>query len=912
MAQRCIWNGFVLAVILASFSTASEAQTQHVSSASCSQHASSFAYIVERIAGSNPQLLMKSDVCGDCSESTCVVQFADSAASANQSSRVQAINTAWFQLQHINSVRSRSFEHYLLIIEGAKLITTSSSIDSPLVSSTILRDFEQALLGAEFLVAVPSLHLPSRSPASQSNATSPVLNPFASGILAAKARAAFDLFPLATVTSLGSDASGSSDVGFALSAASIIAHRKFGSQFISTSLFSVHWLRAPPFGIGPSSFLLSLPAEHPQLCSLYNSFIDLENSNLSFPAHATSPFYEQSLQQVSQLPAFASNNASAAPSAHRAPNCCHLYWRRRSACDAFNHSQSCPPHSTPLFCHMKLDHYSHKWAYEDGTSPPSTVKKHLHLASLPPSAFSFSSVFCHDNVTGNCSCGVDACGSNAVILRHPQLESMSAWTPHDQDPSPWLQMDFGEVTKMIGVITRARRDELQWVRTFKVTASNSSNSTSNSWIDVGSFLGNIDPHNQKVNMFPSPVFARFIRIYPTSAYSFRSLRTDIVIDSITHSSKVYAMPNLFPPPSHLVLQSLRGKRILMIGDSHTRFHYLHFAHWICFQQQAGTKFVEDMFWQNGNLDWQSYDEKWDEFFRESTFAFDGQQMCDCHRPASWREFGYEIRVTRCAGVEITFVLMYGIKSVLGRLPLNLGDFDLLSRSRAINSVLRCSAENRGCPKSGCSNVQQAGHFQAQAEELKAKLMSQVLNGEIDSDDMFNILETFEKSNTEASPHICKGSGGYAWHDAAYGKSGNGGVWELANLSHFLEVWSNATGGADVYFIGQGAHMDFENIAHIESILSSCSIATKNSSSSRCIWRSPRRKEVRFSEVDPVTHAIRSSIDAGVDWSIFRPDDILYHTPPELHVDNVGHLSGVANDVLNNGFIWFLWSLIGDK
>jgi hypothetical protein len=115
----------------------------------------------------------------------------------------------------------------------------------------------------------------------------------------------------------------------------------------------------------------------------------------------------------------------------------------------------------------------------------------------------------------------------------------------------------------------------------------------------------------------------------------------------------------------------------------------------------------------GTLDWQSYDEKWDDFFRESTFAFDGQQMCDCHRPATWREFGYEIRVTRCSGVEITFVLMYGMTRALGRLPLHLGDFDSLSQSRAINSVQRCSAVNRGCPKHGCSNIQQSGQFQAQ-------------------------------------------------------------------------------------------------------------------------------------------------------------------------------------------------------
>jgi hypothetical protein len=356
----------------------------------------------------------------------------------------------------------------------------------------------------------------------------------------------------------------------------------------------------------------------------------------------------------------------------------------------------------------------------------------------------------------------------------------------------------------------------------------------------------------------------------------------------------------------------------MIGDSHTRFHYLHLAHWFCFQKEAKGKFVEDMFWQKGKLDWQSYDDKWDEFFRESTFAFDGHQMCDCHRPASWREFGYEIRVTRCAGIEITFVLMYGVKNALGRLPLNLDDFDLLARSRLINSVLRCSSENRGCPKGGCVDLRQSGHFQAELEELKTKLMAQVLRGEVDSDEMFNILEAHEQSAAGAPPLNCKGSGGYAWHDASYGMNGNGGIWEYSNLSHFLEAWSNATGGADIFFIGQGSHLDFSNSGNIQEILTSCSIARKNSSSSRCIWRSPRRKEVQLlsSHHDPVTLAIETLIgtagaNATSEWNIFRPDDLLYHTPPELHVDSIGHLGGAAVDILNNGFLWFVWTLAGD-
>jgi hypothetical protein len=80
LATHVTYICLVLAVALAS---ASEDSAQTAGSVSCSQHTSSFAYIVERIAGASAQL-RKRDVCADCSEWSCAVQFADSAASANQ------------------------------------------------------------------------------------------------------------------------------------------------------------------------------------------------------------------------------------------------------------------------------------------------------------------------------------------------------------------------------------------------------------------------------------------------------------------------------------------------------------------------------------------------------------------------------------------------------------------------------------------------------------------------------------------------------------------------------------------------------------------------------------------------------------------------------------------------------------
>lgn len=124
----------------------------------------------------------------------------------------------------------------------------------------------------------------------------------------------------------------------------------------------------------------------------------------------------------------------------------------------------------------------------------------------------------------------------------------------------------------------------------------------------------------------------------------------------------------------------------------------------------------------------------------------------------------------------------------------------------------------------------------------------------------------------------------------------------------------------MFFIGQGAHLDFSDARLISTILSSCSLARKNLTSSRCIWRSPLRKEVHSSQVsgvDAISSAIQSSTTnsggdtSSTEWNIFRPDDLLYHTPPEFYVDSIGHFSGAANDILNNGFLWFLWTLMGE-
>ena len=240
------------------------------------------------------------------------------------------------------------------------------------------------------------------------------------------------------------------------------------------SFYSVQWSRAPPFGIGPSSFMLSSQHAHAQLCSLYDSFTHNESIG------AAAPHGDEVFPHSPHAPAFVSNNMTSPSSSLRLPNCCHVYWSPRSACASFASRDSCPAAPPTTACQLQLPDIAHKWVLGGHAHASlSHTKQSLQFAALPLSAYSFSSVFCHDMDSGKCICSAELCGASA--LRLPQLESMTALTPSDLDKPPWIQMDFGEGTKMIGVITRARREENQWVREYRISVSNSSDSGAGAW-----------------------------------------------------------------------------------------------------------------------------------------------------------------------------------------------------------------------------------------------------------------------------------------------------------------------------------------------------------------------------------------------------------------------------------------------
>lgn len=118
-----------------------------------------------------------------------------------------------------------------------------------------------------------------------------------------------------------------------------------------------------------------------------------------------------------------------------------------------------------------------------------------------------------------------------------RLNAEWAWTAQDppkfgaKDHSEWLQVDLGEIKEVTGVVTQGHPFYDQYVERFAVQFSE----TGLAWEDImepdnsyaKEFMGNTDPVTPVTNLFPEPVFARYIRIVPTDYHSGISLRVEL-------------------------------------------------------------------------------------------------------------------------------------------------------------------------------------------------------------------------------------------------------------------------------------------------------------------------------------------------------------------------------------------------
>ncbi|XP_030847153.1 lactadherin-like [Strongylocentrotus purpuratus] len=106
------------------------------------------------------------------------------------------------------------------------------------------------------------------------------------------------------------------------------------------------------------------------------------------------------------------------------------------------------------------------------------------------------------------------------------------WTAKTKDLNQWIQVDLLDTYSIVGVATQGRKDQFQWVSSFKIACSMNSitfdtvkdpNNTDNDNI----FAGNSDKNTVVYNRFPVPMVCRYVRLLPYTWQQRISLRMEL-------------------------------------------------------------------------------------------------------------------------------------------------------------------------------------------------------------------------------------------------------------------------------------------------------------------------------------------------------------------------------------------------
>jgi len=110
------------------------------------------------------------------------------------------------------------------------------------------------------------------------------------------------------------------------------------------------------------------------------------------------------------------------------------------------------------------------------------------------------------------------------------LESGSAWCAGKNLIGEWYGMDLDVQYHVAGILIQGRGDHTQYVTSFKVMFSEDNSKWH--FVDGGKvFAGNTDRWKKLDVKFNTPVFARYIRIYPQTWVEHMSLRAGVLICS---------------------------------------------------------------------------------------------------------------------------------------------------------------------------------------------------------------------------------------------------------------------------------------------------------------------------------------------------------------------------------------------
>ncbi|XP_071959441.1 uncharacterized protein [Antedon mediterranea] len=115
-----------------------------------------------------------------------------------------------------------------------------------------------------------------------------------------------------------------------------------------------------------------------------------------------------------------------------------------------------------------------------------------------------------------------------------------SWASLTNDLNQWIQVDFGAIVEVTGVILQGRSEFNQWVTSYEVLHSLDGinfNTIIDNTCEVIIFPGNEDKRTHVTSMFPASVKTQFIRIHPIAWHSHICLRFEVL------GCKTKCMPN---------------------------------------------------------------------------------------------------------------------------------------------------------------------------------------------------------------------------------------------------------------------------------------------------------------------------------------------------------------------------------
>ncbi|XP_034031812.1 milk fat globule EGF and factor V/VIII domain containing b isoform X3 [Thalassophryne amazonica] len=128
--------------------------------------------------------------------------------------------------------------------------------------------------------------------------------------------------------------------------------------------------------------------------------------------------------------------------------------------------------------------------------------------------------------------GLQRWGPELARLNHKGL--VNAWSAAAHDRTPWIEINMQRKMRFTGIVTQgaSRVGTAEFIKAFKV-ASSLDGRTYTVYKKDGKksehvFVGNVDNHSTKTNLFDPPIIAQYIRIIPVVCRKVCTLRMELV------------------------------------------------------------------------------------------------------------------------------------------------------------------------------------------------------------------------------------------------------------------------------------------------------------------------------------------------------------------------------------------------